>query len=117
MANPLELRAYYAVTTATFTIPQSLMALVQAAYLALTGAAVIPDLAAAEVQIQALGSVNVLIGDAQLSTTNYGYELLAGDYRRYGPYSIKSAIPLSNIYVMSDDGIASGQLAVEIIPA
>lgn len=112
MNDPLAIKPYYAALSASFATKQNLMTLLIAAYAALNIA--IPNFAASEVLINPLegNAVGLLIGDDQLSTTNYGYLLDAGSTRRYGPYQM-APVPMDNIYVMAADGSTSIQIGIE----
>lgn len=116
-ADPLSIRAYYGILSANFAGKTSIMALLKAAYAALTPAQSVPDLAACEVLLyaNAANTQRVFIGDETLTTTNYAYQMAADSSRRYGP-GRTSAVPLADIYAMSADGGTAIKLGIELIP-
>lgn len=117
MANPLAIRAYYGVTSANITTKTTLADILVAAYAARTPSETIFCPAAAEVLIYAMDDNGklLLIGDAKLTTTDFAYTLAGGSSRRYGPYE-KSAVPIGDIYVMSEDGATAITIGLEVIP-
>lgn len=119
MANdPLALRPYYAALSAAFTSKSSLSTLLKNAYANLSNPIKIPDITATEILLFAPpgNGASLIIGDENLSTTNYGYLIDANGSRRYGPFST-SSIPLTDMYIMPADGATSVQVAIEAIPA
>jgi hypothetical protein len=115
-ADPLAIRTYYAISCAPFHNKISLLALLQAAYAALSPAQAVANLAGSEINVYSYSSntVAVLVGDARLTTTNYGFPLTPGSSRRYGPY-FRSTVPLDNIYLMSENGETDIRVAIEVL--
>ena len=116
-ADPLAVRAYYGIMSANFAAKTNIMTLLINAYNALASAQQVPALAACEVLLyaKATNTVRVLIGDENLTTAIYAYEMAADSSRRYGPGRL-SAVPLADMYAMAFDGATNVKLGIELIP-
>lgn len=117
-ADPLAIQAYYGILSVNITTKKTLAQVLIDAYAALATPQTISNIPGCEVLIYAntANAVDVFVGDEELSTTNYAYRMEAKQSRRYGPLRT-SAVPLSNIYVMSADGVTAVKIGLEIIPA
>lgn len=56
----------------------------------------------------------ILVGDSSITTTNYGYSLVALASRRYGPFTT-SAFPFQNVWVETLGATANQIIHFEII--
>ncbi len=117
MADPLAVRAFYACVTASFTTKTDLNTLIAAAYAALAGAQSVPPITAAELRLtaDAANTKEVRLGDANLTTTNWGMSYAPEASDKFGVNRM-SSIPLSNMYVMSEDGVTGVVLHLMVIP-
>lgn len=116
--DPLAVRSYYGILSGNITTKISLATLIANAYNALNPAQNVPNLTALELRLWSIAanSPSVLVGDANVSTTNYAHVMPASTERRYGPQKM-SAIPIEDIFVMSSDNSTAVKLGIEIIPA
>lgn len=117
IADPLSSRSFYAVTTASFTAATDLNTLLLAAYAALNPTQVIAPVTATELRVffTAANGKDVLMGDASLTTSNFGMRYQPGTSDKFGT-ATKSCIPLSNIFVMSQDGATAVTMSMMIFP-
>ncbi len=114
MGDPLAVRAWYGGLVTNITGPVDLATLVRDLYAGLPAPILISDITASELKLLAAAgnAVNILIGDEQISTTNYGDTLAAGGRTSWGPYNM-SKIPLSSIFVMPADGATVVSLGIQ----
>lgn len=119
MADPLSIRTFYAALSANFSSKTDLSTLLKAAYAALTPPQTIPDICATELILFAAGTNarSILVGDSNLTTSNFGFALPA---TAPNPVKIgtnnKCAIPLSNIFVIPEDGATNVKIGITAIP-
>lgn len=118
MADPLSIRAFYATLSATFTTKKNLNELLAASYAALSPGQIIASITAVEIRLlfPQDNGVAVLLGDSNLSTTNYGFSYAPGSSDKYGVTRM-SALPMSNIFVMAADGTTPVKVGIIAIPA
>lgn len=115
--DPLAILPYYAALVTLTASKQSILTLLQAAY---TGSSIPPSMCVAELHLKAdagNSANNCLIGDVNLSTSNYGDQLTSSAADRglvYGPYSM-SVIPLADIYAIASAG--SPKMLISVIVA
>lgn len=114
MGDPLALRAWYGGLLTNIITAVDLATLLRDLYTGLPAPVTIPDICAAQLKLlaPAANSVNILIGDEQLSITNYGDSLAAGGRTEWGPF-VNSKIPLASIFVMAADGTTAVSLGIQ----
>lgn len=105
-------RSYVALTITLTTAAQNILDVINTALALQSGAPVCPG-AGREINLQAdpANAATIFIGDAALTTTNYGYGLVAGSSRLYR--SDLNNVQLGGIYALS--GTTAQVLHVEVM--
>jgi len=107
--DPLAILPYYATAVVLSATKQSILTLLINAYAAIPNAVIPPNLCASELHLKAdsgNAANQCLIGDINITSTNYGDQLTSSAADRtlvYGPFD-RAVIPLSDIYALASGG-------------